>query len=368
MVHFFIGTGAELIKVMPIMLEMRRRGIPYRYVDSGQHVRTTRWLREDFGLSEPDFTLCRPEANVATLLGGLWWLGTQLARGWTRRRWLRETVFPGGGLVLVYADTASALIGLELARAAGLAVGHLEAGLRSFNRLSPFPEEIIRVRCMRKSQFLFPPSPEAAANLRRMNVRGRIIEIAGNWVVDALRLALAKTPTVPMPEQPFALAAIHRMETITRAGRMKRIFGLLKKVGERLPVVFIRYPATAKFLVRYRLTSRLEQGNIRVIDMLPHYYDFVAMERAATIVLADGCGVQEECAYLNKPYLILRNETERPDGLGRNAVLWKYDDAVAERFLAEYPAMVSQPAPPWPEPSRQTVDALVELGGVASDK
>lgn len=361
MVHFFVGTGAELIKVMPIMLELRRRGIPYRYIDSGQHARTTRWLREDFELGEPDVVLCQRETNVATLLGGMAWLARHMARGWLRRGWLRREVFPGGGKVLVYADTASALLGLELARAAGLPVGHLEAGLRSFNRLSPFPEELIRVRCMRKSQWLFPPNPQAAENLRRMKVRGKIIEIDGNTVVDALRMALAKPPSVPIPQEPFALAAIHRMETITSARRMKRIIALLQKVSQRLPVIFIRYPATAGFLERFGLMEEFARGRIRVVDMLPHYYDFVAMERAATIVLADGCGVQEECALLNKPYLILRNHTERPDGLGRNAMLWRYDDAVAERFLAEYPAMASQPAPPWPQPSRQIADALAAL-------
>ena len=362
MVHFFIGTGAELIKVMPVMLEMRRRGLPYRYVDSGQHARTTRWLREDFELGEPDFYLDRRETNVASLGKGIVWLAGHILRGKLRRGWLRREVFPGKGIVLVHGDTASTLTGTELACAAGLAVGHVEAGLRSFNIFSPFPEELIRIHCSRKFDLLFPPNPTATDNLRRMRLKGRVIESGGNTIVDALRMALAKTPSVEIPKGPFALAAIHRMETITSADKMRRIIALLHKASRKLPVVFIKYPAMQGYLDRFKLEGELSRGNIRVIPMLPHYYDFIAMEQAATVVLADGCGVQEECSLFNKPYLILRNATERDDGLGRTAVLWKGDDAVAEKFLEEYPAMARNPAPPWSNPSARIVDALVELG------
>jgi len=366
MVHFFVGTGAELIKVMPIMSEMRRRRLRYRYVDSGQHARTTKWLRDDFDIPTPDLFLDHRETNVRSLAKGLWWLGRHTLSGKLHPRRTREEVFAGGGIVLVYADTASALLGLELARAAKLPVGHLEAGLRSFRTFSPFPEELIRVRCMKKSEVLFPPNPTAAGNLRDRKLRGRIIEIDGNTIVDALRMALAKTPTVNMPDGPFALAAIHRMETITKPKRFRRIIGLIRRAAERITVRFILYPATETYLRKFDLMGELESGGVEVVPMLPHYYDFIAMAKAARFIMADGCGVQEECGYLNKPYLILRNETERDDGLGRNAVLWKGDDAIAERFLDTYEQLGAGGERDWPEPSAQIVDALVELGYAVS--
>ena len=362
MIHLFVGTGAELIKVIPVMRELERRGFAYRYVDSSQHARTTRWVRREFGLRRPDHFLCRRRENVASLFGGMVWLGGYLAAGCAAPWRVRRTVFPGGGIVLIHGDTASALLGLQLARLADLDVGLIESGLRSFNWLSPFPEEIIRVYAARRCQVLFPPSATAAENLRKMGARGRIVATGGNTIVDALRIALARRPSVKVPESPFALAAIHRLETITSYPRLLRCLRLVQRAGRDLPVLFITYPPTMTYLRRFKLLGQLDRPGVRAVPMLPHYHDFIALVRAAEFVLADGCGVQEECAYLNKPYLILRDRTERDDGLGRNAVLWKFDEAVGEGFLRGYRDLPGGAPPAWPNPSRKIVDALDEMG------
>ena len=98
-----------------------------------------------------------------------------------------------------------------------------------------------------------------------------------------------------------------------------------------------------------------------MLDM-QDYMNFTALLRSAKIVLADGGSIQEECAYLNKPCLILRKKTERPDGLGKNAMLWGFKDSAVDEFLAKVDALASAGPHDWPHPSVEIVDALVAQG------
>jgi UDP-N-acetylglucosamine 2-epimerase (non-hydrolysing) len=275
------------------------------------------------------------------------------------RGWLRREVFPGGGIVMVHGDTASCWLGMRLARWAGLDVGHVEAGLRSFNWRSPFPEEMIRIRVMRRATLLFPPSDTAARNCRELNPHATIIPTGGNTIVDAMRMALQRPAPVgglELPDEPFALVVIHRMETITDRSRFARCLALVRRTARRLPVVFVRYPAASTYLRKHRLEGELDDPRIRVIDMLP-YQQFIALVDAAELVLADGGSLQEECSYLRKPYLILRNETEREEGLGDNAMLWRFDEAREREFFDRADALAAGDAD-WPEPTRRILDAL----------
>ncbi|GAF91787.1 unnamed protein product, partial [marine sediment metagenome] len=284
------------------------------------------------------------------------WLAKYSAKSLLCKRWLRREVFPGGGICLVHGDTASTFLGMTMARRAGVDIGHVESGLRSFKWWSPFPEEIIRVRCAKRSRMLFPPSRQATDNLQAMRVKGQVVPTEGNTAVDALKIALSHTPTVEIPTEPFALAAIHRLETITNRRKFESVLRIIRSAADRVPVVFVLYPPTQRYLGKLKLAELLEHDNIHTVPMLPHYYDFIAMVNAAACLLADGCSLQEECAFLNKPYLVLRNETERDDGIGANAMLWQSDDRVAEEFLSRYQELGGEPIRPWPSPSLQIVD------------
>jgi len=356
-IHCFVGTKAQLIKMAPVMVELRRRGVAFRYVDSGQHAELSRSLRRAFALPEPDLMLAGAGDIVSIPHAFGWYLGQSLAYA-LRTRWLRDKVFPGGGLCLVHGDTLSTLLGLRMARRAGLSVGHVEAGLRSFRRFDPFPEEFIRVHCMKRADLLFAPSDAAARNLDRMKVRGRVIRVDGNTVADALRLMDGVPVSVGVPDGPFALATCHRLETLTRKRRLRQVVSLLNRAAERLPVLFVTHRPTDDRLRRYGLAKRL-RPEVQRVGLLD-YPDFVATLKAATCVLTDGGSVQEECGYLGKPCLILRATTERPDGVGANAALWGFSDAVADAFLTR--AMAAGRAEPveLPSPSAQIVDALLE--------
>ena len=350
-IHFFIGTKAQFIKTAPLIIEARARRLAFRVIDSGQHSAMSATLRRVFNLPEPDVSLARG-GDIASVTHALRWFAKLNARGFFDRRWLREQVFPGGGICVIHGDTLSTLLGLRLARRAGLRVAHVEAGLRSGHAFEPFPEELIRRWCMRRADVLFAPSDEAAANLA--HARGEVINIHANTVVDALRLINA----APAARAPFALATCHRIENISSRRRLAAIVALVNRSAQRMPTVFVLHEPTARALAQSGLCAKLDP---RVETRpLTDYAEFVGLLKASALVLTDGGSIQEECAALGKPCLILRKATERTDGLGANARLWKFSEKAAEEFLASPPA-----APPVQtdlSPSKIILDCLEGAG------
>ena len=170
MIHVFIGTKAQYIKMAPLLRRMDAEQVDYRLIDSGQHGGLTAALRAELGVREPDFRLGRNRDVVSVPQAVGWALG--LAGHLASRSRLRNRVFGGhGGVCVVHGDTPSTLMSALLAKRAGMAVAHVEAGLRTFRWLHPFPEEIVRVLVGRIADVLFAPGPEAASNLRDAAVR-----------------------------------------------------------------------------------------------------------------------------------------------------------------------------------------------------
>jgi UDP-N-acetylglucosamine 2-epimerase (non-hydrolysing) len=126
-----------------------------------------------------------------------------------------------------------------------------------------------------------------------------------------------------------------------------------------MTVLFVMHQPTRKYLKRFGLAESLH-SNIRRMNMLD-YNEFVALQKAAGFVVTDGGSIQEECSYLNKPCLILRNVTERSNGLDKNAVLWNFDDSVAEGFLLNHRNGTPIDLSRFPHPSAEIVDALIGL-------
>lgn len=365
MLHFFIGTKAQLIKMAPLMRELSRREVPFRYVDSGQHAMITAKLRADLNLPAPSVTLRSTNTDITSIATAAVWYLKLVAATWFRRRWLRREVFPGGGICLIHGDTLSTLLGMQLARAAGLSVAHVEAGLRSWRIWNPFPEELIRIGCMHRADVLFAPSDEAERNLASMKVRGKVIRAEGNTVVDSLRMVPAvEVAGFELPQVPFVLSTCHRMETITRRKRLAAVVEAINQIASRIHVEFVVHGPTRTYLRRFGLNEKLHE-NVSCRDMM-EYARFIMLLRKARGVASDGGSIQEECGYLNMPCLVLRQATERSDGLGTTAILWKDSPETIDKFLSqlrdtEHPASV---APGHPSPSTLIVDSLLEYIGV----
>ena len=359
MIHFFVGTKAQFIKMVPIMLELNRRQIPYNYVDSGQHAELTRGLRKAFDIRQPDCVLTESGQDIVRISEAVRWFAKNAVKSCLNRRWLKQRVFPAKGICLIHGDTLSTLLGAVMAVSSGLKVGHVEAGLRSHNLLNPFPEEIIRLICMRLSNVLFAPSRDAFENLNRLRVKGQQHYVNGNTVIDAIRHIRKGFPAGAQSADRYALATCHRLETISDRSRISAVIELLNQVAQQMRVIFVVHKPTRKYLTRFGLMKKLSR-NIVMNPMLD-YPQFLSLIVGSEMVLTDGGSIQEECAFLNKKCLVIRKATERNDGLGSNAMLWGFDRRRSQLFIDGHFYRSTAPAKTF-SPSREIVDHLIDAG------
>ena len=254
----------------------------------------------------------------------------------------------------MHGDTPSTLLATLMARRAGLPVAHLESGLRSGSFRHPFPEELIRVMVMRRSATCFAPDAASAANLRSMGLAARIVETSGNTGLEALRDAVADVEPGSGP----VVATMHRVENLHNAGRFDGFLDLLGRLDR--PVTFVVHPPTDAVLARRGGRSSVEADGVATSGLVP-YDEFVTMLAAAPFVVTDGGSIQEECARLGVPTLLWRDRTERPDGVGDNVLVSRYDGAEVDAFLAD-PYRWRRPRRLGDErPASQVVDVLVEM-------
>jgi UDP-N-acetylglucosamine 2-epimerase (non-hydrolysing) len=338
MVHVFVGTKAQFIKMAPIMQELDRRHIVYNFIDAGQHAGLTGDLIEQFNLREPDVFLREEMTSIDSLHQAIFWTVGHLWRVALKRRQLCRRVFRGKkGVCLIHGDTLTTLLSLLYAKRCGLRVAHVEAGLRSYNLLNPFPEEIIRLIAMRYSDILFAPSDRAFENLREMGYEGKSVNAGGNTILDAVRYAKQHTDAVQRPAEPYVTATVHRVETIYSRARMEAVVTLLEKVGQERKVLFVLHEPTRQQLSRFGLYDRLHHNqSIELLPLQP-YLTFVGLLEGADFVVTDGGSVQEETHLLGVPCLIMRSKTERLDGLGENACLAGFERESVEHFLGLWP-------------------------------
>jgi UDP-N-acetylglucosamine 2-epimerase len=355
LIHVFLGTKAQYIKTAPLLRLMDQRGIEYRLIDSGQHARLASSMRVELGVRSPDVALGGRE-DVTSIAGAVRWALGVASRSWSRRRVRREVFGDHGGVCVVHGDTPSTLLSALLARRAGLAVAHLEAGLRSRSLWHPFPEEAIRLIVMRFSDVLFAPDAESVANLKAMRVSGRVVALSANTVTEALRHSLEASE----PSQGPAVVTMHRVENLTSRRRTERLVDTVERLATVMPVRFVQHAPTVSALARTGLHDRLVTAGVQICDLAPHQ-QFVQWLAAAPLVITDGGSVQEECALLGVPTLLWRDRTERPDGLGANVVLSHYDPAVIAAFLDHPGRYRRTPAELDHAPSEQILDELQNL-------
>jgi UDP-N-acetylglucosamine 2-epimerase (non-hydrolysing) len=221
-------------------------------------------------------------------------------------------------LVLVYGDVNSTAAAALVCAKLQVRVGHVEAGLRSFDRT--MPEEINRVVTDQLADLLFTPSEDGDLNLRNEGIAESRIHRVGNVMIDSLIRLLPEAEKVPRNSLPsrYALVTLHRPSNVDDEKTLKGILSSLIEISERLPVVFPVHPRT-----RQRITEfGIEAGRLHLIEPAP-YIEFLALLRAAAAVITDSGGIQEETTYLGVPCLTLRANTERPVtvSLGTNLLI-----------------------------------------------
>lgn len=333
MIHVIIGTKAQLIKMAPIMCRLKARGLEYRYISTGQHKETMSDILDNFGLSGPDAVLHRGK-DISSIASMFFWFCRVLWISVLHKKKVFGKKGKRGDLVLVHGDTMSTLLGSLMARLAGMKVGHVESGLRSFDFLNPFPEEITRVLTFRLAHYFFCQDQAAVDNLKKY--KGIKVNTEGNSLYDALCSVNENEIDGLIDNGSFGIVTLHRHENISSKEAVERLLDLVDIVASRHYLLFVLHEPTKKALTKFGLMSRVEKNkNIKIVPRMD-YFSFVGLLKKADFVVSDGGSNQEECSYIGKPLLLLRSATERSEGIGVNCLLSNYDETIVWCFSKNY--------------------------------
>jgi UDP-N-acetylglucosamine 2-epimerase (non-hydrolysing) len=306
-----VGTRPEIIKMAPVVRACQQRGTPFLLLHTGQH-----YSFEMDGVFFEELGLPAPHTNLEVGSGTqAYQIGTMIL-GFepilTRER---------PDVLLVEGDTSSVLAGALTAQKLGIPVGHVEAGLRSYDR--NMPEEINRILTDHLSEWLFAPTEKSREILRGERIAESRIHVTGNTVVDELLLQRERAMRPGLFERfevtpgRYALATVHRAENTDDPVRLRGIVDGLAGAAAALgiPVLAALHPRTQNRLASMGLTF---DGAVRTLPPLP-YLDFLGLHAKAALVLTDSGGLQEEACSLGVPCVTLRDNTERPESVEAGA-------------------------------------------------
>jgi UDP-N-acetylglucosamine 2-epimerase (non-hydrolysing) len=299
-----VGVRPEVIKIEPVVRALKKEGHTLFIITTDQHYSHNLFgsIYTQLELPLPKYTLkndaTSPAHQVAVVMTGVFNV--------------LNSEFPD--ILLSYGDSNSSLGGALGAVEAGIPVGHIEAGLRSYDR--QMPEEINRVLIDHTSDLLFAPTKTSKENLKLEGIRENVA-ITGNTVVDVLKRNLSRSErrvrAFGLEPNGYVLLTTHRQENVDNLTKLKGIITGVNQVAERLnkKILFPVHPRTKKTLDLLRLALNKRWIVVEPID----YLSFLSIERNAALVLTDSGGVQEEACILRVPCVTLRTNTERPETL-----------------------------------------------------
>lgn len=305
------GTRPEAIKMAPVVKTLQADArFDVRLAVTAQHREMLDQVLKTFGLvPDYDFDIMRPKQTLTAVT-------TKVLEALTP---VLERERPD--VLLVHGDTLTTFVGALSAFFCQIPVAHVEAGLRSFERYDPFPEEMNRRIAGVLSTLHFAPTQAAKKNLLTENVEEEAIFVTGNTVIDALRSALKTTYTFADPTIAEAVRSGRRILLVTTHRRenlgepMRRVYEAVLRLVSTYPDVEAIFPVHLNPAVRETATAMLGgRARVHLIDP-PDYLEFIHLLQASTLVLTDSGGLQEEAPALGKPVLVLRATTERPEGM-----------------------------------------------------
>jgi UDP-N-acetylglucosamine 2-epimerase (non-hydrolysing) len=321
-----VGTRPEAIKMAPVIQMLRQNGRhPVKVVSTGQHREMLRQTLGIFGLvPDVELDVMQPNQSLSTLTANL--LRTLDP--------LIDTTTPA--MMIAQGDTTSVMVAALVSFYRRLPFAHVEAGLRTGDINSPFPEEFNRMVAGLIASLHFAPTQRAADNLRAEKVSEKNIYLTGNTVIDALLWAAERAGPPPIQiadGRRLILVTCHRRENF--GAPLGRIFNALKRIIAAAPDCEILYPVHPNPNVRDHAHAELKGlQRVHLVDPLD-YNHLVAAMKHATLVLTDSGGIQEEAPSLKKPVLVLRESTERPEAIesGVAAIAGTDEDAIFSKAM-----------------------------------
>jgi len=345
-IAIFMGTRPEGIKMAPVVKAIDNTdGLESIVVSTGQHKEMLQQVVDLFDIKvDHDLEVMQPNQTLPSLT----------ARLITRIDALLEETQPD--MALVQGDTTTVFTAALCCFYRGIPVGHVEAGLRTGNMRSPFPEEANRKLACPLVSLHFPPTENSKANLRKELVDERTLHVTGNTVIDALHLEIARQEScenqAPLKtklieaigedftQKPYVLVTGHRRENF--GGGFDEICTALSTLAKAHPDYLFIYPVHLNPKVQKPVYDTLGQfDNIKLIPPQP-YSEFVMLINNSRIVLTDSGGVQEEAPSLGKPVLVMRDTTERPEGVDAGTV--KLVGANADNIISSVNELITDSA------------------------
>ena len=356
------GTRPEAIKMAPLVKELEKReNIESIVCVTAQHREMLDQVLETFDI-KPDYDLNIMKQGQT--------LGDVTTRALTGLEEVIKEARPD--IVLVHGDTTTTFAGALAAFYNQVAIGHVEAGLRTDNKYSPYPEEMNRQMVDRLSDMYFAPTEISKNNLLKENINESKIYITGNTAIDAMSTTVDKNYTHKelewiKPGERMILLTAHRRENLGEP--MRHIFRAIKRIVDEFDDVKVIYPIHMNPKVR-EVANEVFDGDdkVKLIEPL-EVFDFHNFQNKSYIILTDSGGIQEEAPSLGKPVLVLRDTTERPEGIsaGTLKLVGTDEDIIykeTKRLLTdskEYERM-SKASNPYGDghASERIVDAIVE--------
>ncbi|HOJ97020.1 MAG TPA: UDP-N-acetylglucosamine 2-epimerase (non-hydrolyzing), partial [Methanospirillum sp.] len=315
MISIIVGTRPEIIKMSPIIRECQRQNVDFSLLHTGQHYsyEMDQIFFEELNLPFPDYQLDAGSGSHADQTGRIM---CGIENVYEKER---------PDAVLVQGDTNTVLAGSLVAAKMGITLGHVEAGLRSYDRT--MPEEVNRVVSDHLGDWLFAPTEKARENLLKEGIDDSKILVTGNTIVDAVfqNLEIARTrdnilQSLAVKPNEYFLVTAHRQENVDNPEKLQQILSALKTIREQwnIPVIFPVHPRTRKMIDQFQKPV----SGIYLTDPIG-FFSFLHLESKARLVLTDSGGVQEECCILGVPCVTLRENTERPEtvDVGANTVV-----------------------------------------------
>jgi UDP-N-acetylglucosamine 2-epimerase (non-hydrolysing) len=338
-IAIIIGTRAELIKTFPLMIELQKNNLNYYFIHTGQH--NLRDLCLKFKVKTPDVILTKEPKESSKFFGkqikGIFWnlnLIFKLRKELRKLKNIKYVFYHGDTMTTASAAIASSKLLNPNKTYKNI---HLEAGLRSFDLKEPFPEEISRIIADKFSDILFAVSERSSKNLEKYRFRKKVINI-GNTILDSVKFAYQiakKNKTKPLSNRRFVLISIHRHENIKNRERMRKIIKILNSL--EIESYFTLHDNTKRKIEEFGLMEKLKENkNIKIIEPLD-YLSYIYQLSKCSLIICDGGSLQEESLIFKKPCIILRNKTERPEGLQTNfQFLSKFNIEKTKEKIREY--------------------------------
>jgi len=301
-----LGTRPEIMKVSPIIRELEKRKIKHIVIHTGQHYshNLDQIFFNDLKLKKPDYNIHVGSKSSPTQIGLMMIKMEKILREFNP------------DVVLVPGDTQTALGGALTARKLNMKIGHVEAGLRSYDE--SMPEEWNRRMIDHCSDYMFAPTNISRDILLGEGISKKRIFVTGNTIVDAVQQStkIAELSTIlkklNLISKQYVLVSIHRQENVSDTKKLKNLIKSLKIIQKEfsIPVIFPIHPRTKKAIKDLKIDLK----NITVIEPIG-YLDFLHLQKNSKLVLTDSGGIQEETTILKIPCVTLRHNTERPESV-----------------------------------------------------